>query len=259
MGTSWTHKGACLLNRSSPEKYDMDGELAHLFLKEQHLPARGPCPISADDASFLLLIGLKCGASCESILLAMQIRLSAGPAVSSGKPTRKSSGQAEAAASLILARKYVDGLTQEEVKKMLPYTCLHESDLTRLELSICERISWNLSLPNPLSFLRGFSHDADGWNQATRSLAKELLLALIIDPVACSSYSASTQGAAALCLAKSLLKMGSWTRQHRVVCRLRELDLQPCVSAMIQAARKAIRHVPSPFSEPHANLIRACS
>lgn len=236
----------------------MDGELAHLFLKEEQLPARGPCPMSADDASFLLLLGLKCGASCESILLAMQLRLSAGPTGQSHKAAGRSPGRAEAAVSLVLAAKYVEGLSQGDVKKMLLHTSLRESDLPRLELSICERVSWNLSIPNPLSFLRGFSHDADGWNQATRSLAKELLLALIIDPIACSSYPASTQGAAALCLSKSLLKMGSWTHQHRLVCRFKEADLQPCVSAMFNAARRAVQYVPSPFSTLHARLIRAC-
>jgi cyclin-like protein len=232
--------------------FDMNGELAHLFLKEQQLPARGPCPMSTEDASFLLMLGLKSGASCESILLAMQIRLSAGPTVPSNKCTSR---QAAAAVSLVLATKYVEGLAQGDVQKMLLHTSLRECDLPRLELSICERISWNLSLPNPLSFLRGFSHDADGWNHSTRSLAKELLLALIIDPVACSSYPASTQGAAALWLSKSLLKMGSWTLQHRVVCGLKEADLQPCVSAMIKAARRAAQHIPTPFSNFHASLV----
>jgi len=229
----------------------MERELDILF---QDQAAAGHNPQStyrAADAEAFLELAASLNVSAPVLLLGAHIHRAVARPLSDGKRAR----YVDMVACLVVAAKFTDGIVKEDVQELLEHTKVTAAELLKAEVQICSKVNWQLYCPNPITFLRCFSHDADGWNRQTRSFAKVLLIGLTLHPVACSRFLPSTQASAALYLAKGMLKMGTWTKQHESVCRIKEADLLECAKDMLEAARCASRICPDLFSEQHLRVI----
>jgi hypothetical protein len=210
----------------------MESELDILFQEERRICVPASHGYQASDAESFLRGAVDAGVSQEALLLGAHFHRTLA-----GRGDRRRKMEA---VCLVIAAKFLDGWVKDDVEDFLEKVKVAPAELPSAEWEACQRLEWQFHLPNPIAFLRCFSHDADGWNRETRALAKGLLLALVLDPAACLLYKPSTQAAAALYAAKMLTAMGSWTKQHENVCRAREKDVCPCAQAMLSAGRRAL-------------------
>lgn len=226
----------------------MDLELETLFRQEDAISLPLSTEYRAEDGESYMKHATEVRVSPDVLLLGASFHR----AVASSD---KSHSKAEIAACLIVAAKVLEGWGNDHVTGVLEHFGFKPSKLAASEWTVCQKVGWHLYLPGSISFLRHFSHDADGWNRDTRTLAKTLLTCLVLDPDACSHYRPSTQAAAALYLAKVLAGNGSWTKQHETVCRARERDLKSCARRILDAARKAAVTCARAVPEEHSRLL----
>lgn len=227
----------------------MEDELDQLFQDEITV---GGTQCDAAVAEAFVSMGIALQVPAEALLIAAHMYR-----ITAGRPTGRKSSRthADMVATLVIASKFVEGITSSDVEEMLKIAKIEAVDLLKSELAICNALDWHLYFPSSLSFLRCFSHDADGCNRETRSLARVILIAFIIDPVGCSQYTPSTHASAALYLAKALLDNGTWTKQHRTVCRHTEQEIIPCARSQLSAARRALDLFPAIFKDQHRQAI----
>ena len=93
-----------------------------------------------------------------------------------------------------------------------------EDEILTAERFILETLSFNLSYPNPMNFLRRISK-ADTYDIQTRTIGKYLLEISLLDH-RFMGYAPSHVAAAAMYLARLILERGEWVRTIKVILSL---------------------------------------
>jgi G2/mitotic-specific cyclin 3/4 len=137
-----------------------------------------------------------------------------------------------AAAALLIASKYHDGIQADEADFVCQRAGLAPASVAKAEAAVCSELDFDIASAFSLNFLRWFSFAADGWNTETRSLAKAFLVALSV-----SAHSRwilpSAAAAGALYLAKGIRGTGHWNIFHDTVCRLSRAQVTEAAHAVL--------------------------
>jgi len=155
---------------------------------------------------------------------------------------------ADVAGCFLIAAKYEDGLIGTDGDKLASAAHVKVEDMHRSERVVCVALEFDFCWTNPVHFLRWFSHEADGWNNATRRVAKAFLLAFTFDSGDLST-SPSLKAAAAMQCAKKVLKSGSWTAYHVAVTRWDKNEIAKVSAQMLKVLQEALLSGNLPFAD----------
>ncbi|KAJ2886764.1 G2/mitotic-specific cyclin [Coemansia asiatica] len=133
---------------------------------------------------------------------------------------------------LLLASKYEEMTTpQMQDFAFLAGNCYTVEEIKNAEVFMLRVLDFDLSYPNPLTFLRRVSK-AEQYNMQTRTLAKYLMEICLVDH-RLMRFTPSHIAAAGICLARQMLNAGSWDSNLRHYSGYSQTELQPCISLMI--------------------------
>ncbi|KAJ1828676.1 G2/mitotic-specific cyclin [Coemansia sp. RSA 2599] len=133
---------------------------------------------------------------------------------------------------LLLASKYEE-MTTPQIQDFayLAGNCYSVEEIKNAEVFMLRVLDFDLSYPNPLTFLRRVSK-AEQYNMQTRTVAKYLMEICLVDH-RLMRFTPSHIAAAGICLARRMLDAGVWDSNLRHYSGYSEADLQPCISLMI--------------------------
>ncbi|KAJ2326707.1 G2/mitotic-specific cyclin [Coemansia sp. RSA 2702] len=133
---------------------------------------------------------------------------------------------------LLVACKYEE-MTTPHIQDFayLAGNCYSVEEIMNAEVFMLRVLDFNLSYPSPLTFLRRVSK-AEQYNMQTRTVAKYLMEICLVDH-RLMSYPPSHIAAAGICLARRMLKAGSWDGNLRHYSGYSEADLQPCMALIL--------------------------
>ncbi|KAJ2358106.1 G2/mitotic-specific cyclin [Coemansia sp. RSA 2618] len=133
---------------------------------------------------------------------------------------------------LLVACKYEE-MTTPHIQDFayLAGNCYSVEEITNAEVFMLRVLDFDMSFPSPLTFLRRVSK-AEQYNMQTRTVAKYLMEICLVDH-RLLSYTPSHIAAAGICLARRMLKAGSWDSNLRHYSGYSEADLQPCMTLML--------------------------
>eukprot|EP00088_Acartia_fossae_P051253 TRINITY_DN57592_c0_g1_i1.p1 TRINITY_DN57592_c0_g1~~TRINITY_DN57592_c0_g1_i1.p1 ORF type:complete len:288 (-),score=31.87 TRINITY_DN57592_c0_g1_i1:140-982(-) len=143
--------------------------------------------------------------------------------------------------ALLIASKYEEILapTVENFTRMIDEKH-SENDVKKAERYMLKSLSWNLSFPNPLNWLRRLSK-ADRYNIQTRTMAKYLMEVAALDE-RCLGYGGSRIAAAAIYIARIVYEEGGWTPNMAHYANYSKQDLQPVVKVILDSVSGPIRY-----------------
>jgi hypothetical protein len=219
----------------------MEDGLSNLFVTEQSFP-----PIAEqtrkrmEEKSYGCAVALLPHLSCEATLLAFEL------VGRYGRTRRRPLCAAETVGCFVVAAKYEDGILGKAPAKMCESAGVDHDEVLRHERVICLSLDFAFCWPNPIHFLRWFSHEVDGWNGTTRRIAKALLLIYALNGDDDGSLP-SLRAAAALHAAKKVSGCGSWTPYHVAVSRHPQGDVKAYADRMLKAACDSITSGKFPF------------
>ncbi|KAJ2592385.1 G2/mitotic-specific cyclin, partial [Coemansia sp. RSA 1797] len=133
---------------------------------------------------------------------------------------------------LLVACKYEE-MTTPHIQDFayLAGNCYSVEEIMNAEVFMLRVLDFDMSFPSPLTFLRRVSK-AEQYNMQTRTVAKYLMEICLVDH-RLLRYTPSHIAAAGICLARRMLKAGSWDANLRHYSGYSEADLQPCMALML--------------------------
>ncbi|KAJ2705446.1 G2/mitotic-specific cyclin [Coemansia sp. IMI 203386] len=132
---------------------------------------------------------------------------------------------------LLLASKYEE-MTTPQLKDFafLAGNCYSIDEIKNAEVFMFRVLDFDLSYPNPLTFLRRVSK-AEQYNMQTRTIAKYLMEVCLVDH-RMIRFSPSHIAAAGICMARRMLESGPWDSNLSHYSGYSEDELKPCMSLM---------------------------
>jgi G2/mitotic-specific cyclin 3/4 len=145
------------------------------------------------------------------------------------------------ATALFLAAKYeeINCPSVQELEYMVDHG-YSVDEILKAERYMIDLLEFNLGWPGPMSFLRRTSK-ADDYDLETRTLAKYLLEVTVMDEKFVAAPPSWT-AAAAHCLARRMLGRGAWSRAHVYFSGYTQVQLQPCVEAILECCKDPLQH-----------------
>ncbi|KAJ2763641.1 G2/mitotic-specific cyclin, partial [Coemansia nantahalensis] len=133
---------------------------------------------------------------------------------------------------LILACKYEEQTTPHvQDFAYLAGQCYSIAEIRNAEVFMLRVLGFDMSFPNPLTFLRRASK-AEQYNMQTRTVAKYLMEICLCDH-RLMPYVPSHVAAASTFLARRMLRAGPWDANLRHFTGYTEDSLQPCIALML--------------------------
>ncbi|RMZ85540.1 hypothetical protein DV737_g553, partial [Chaetothyriales sp. CBS 132003] len=120
-------------------------------------------------------------------------------------------------------------------------------EILKAERFMLTMLQFELGFPGPMSFLRRISK-ADDYDLETRTLAKYFLEITIMDERFLASPP-SFAAAASHCLARMLLRKGSWTPHHVHYSGYTFAQLRPLVRLLLECCENARKHHAAVFNK----------
>ncbi|CZS92427.1 uncharacterized protein RAG0_02921 [Rhynchosporium agropyri] len=115
-----------------------------------------------------------------------------------------------------------------------------KTQILHAERSILTSLDYDLSFPNPMSFLRRISK-ADNYNIETQSIGRFLMATSLLD-YRCIKYRPSQVAAASMYLARTILGRGEWDMDLIHYSGYSETDLEPIFKLMTDSLARPVIH-----------------
>ncbi|KAJ2075868.1 G2/mitotic-specific cyclin [Coemansia sp. S155-1] len=134
--------------------------------------------------------------------------------------------------AVMVACKYEESVTPHlsDFIYLAGNSCTAQEILTT-EIGILTALDFDMSYPNPMTFLRRVSK-AEGYNKQTRAVAQYLMEVCIMDH-RLMQYPPSKIAAAGIYLGRRMLESGPWTANLRHYSGYTEEEIEPLVAVML--------------------------